>query len=56
MTNYTVEIEKRAKNHKVTKMIVTLEEAEKLLTKKQYEDLMEMGYMFRPTITATLKH
>jgi len=55
MTNYTVEIEKRAKNHKVTKMIVTLEEAEKLLTKKQYEDLMEMGYMARPTITATLK-
>lgn len=55
MTNYTVEIEKR-KNHKVTKMIVTLEEAKKLLTKKQYEDLMEMGSMFRPTITATLKH
>lgn len=54
MTTFTVEIEKRKKG-KVEKMTATLEEAKNLLTKRQYEDLMEIGYMARPTITATLK-
>ena len=54
MTTFTVKIEKRKKG-KVEKMTVTLEEAKNILTKKQYEDLMEIGYMSRPTVTATLK-